>query len=531
MTSEPDSAARTLRRALESDLDALEEARRGLRHELRVGEVGAVLSIGSGIADVDGLPGVTVDELVRFAGGELGVAADLAPDRVGVVLLEPGEGIAAGSLVRRTGRVLDVPVGPALLGRVVNPVGVALDGAGEVRTNRRLPIERTAPPILDRAQVATPLQTGIKVIDALFPIGRGQRELIVGDRQTGKTSVALATILAQRDSGVRCVYCSIGRRGAEVARVVDTLRQHEALGYTTVVVASSHEPPGLRQIAPFAAMSIAEALMEDGHDVLVVLDDLVQHALAYRELSLLLRRPPGREAYPGDVFYLHARLLERATQLAEARGGGSLTVLPIVETQERNMSAYIPTNLISITDGQIVLSPDLAARGILPAVDVGRSVSRVGGKAQRPAYRSVAGRLRLAYAQFEELERFARFGSDIDESTRRTLRRGRRVREVLKQGALETISVCEQLAVLLAVGEGVFDEIPVTSVAAVERALRQSVRREEPDACERIEQGRALEDDDRERLLDLARRLAATTAAAEAGAAAGDGAAAGGGQA
>ena len=523
MTSEPDAAVRALTRALTSDLDALEGARRELTHELRVGEVGTVMSVGSGIADVDGLPGVTVDEVVRFASGALGVTADLAPDHVGVVLLEPGEGIASGTLVRRTGRVLDVPVGPALLGRVVNPLGVALDGAGEVRTSRRLPIERTAPPILDRAQVATPLQTGIKVIDALFPIGRGQRELIVGDRQTGKTSVALATILAQRDSGVRCVYCSIGRRGAEVARVVDTLRQHEALGYTTVVVASSHEPPGLRQMAPFAAMSIAEALMEDGHDVLAVFDDLVQHALAYRELSLLLRRPPGREAYPGDVFYLHARLLERATQLSDARGGGSLTVLPIVETQERNMSAYIPTNLISITDGQIVLSPDLAARGILPAVDVGRSVSRVGGKAQRPAYRSVAGRLRLAYAQFEELERFARFGSDIDESTRRTLRRGRRVREVLKQGALETISVCEQLAVLLAVGEGVLDDVPVTSVATVERALRAAVRRQQPGACERIEQGRTLEDDDREELLGLARRVTAATVDAGTGPEAGAG--------
>lgn len=493
---------------LEADIDALDDARRALPRDVLVGEVGVVTSVGGGIADVDGLPGVKVDELVRFGGGELGVATDLASDRVGVVLLGAGERIRAGSLVQRTARVLDVPVGEALLGRVVDPLGAPLDGAGEIRTERRLPIERPAPPILDRTQVATPLQTGIKVIDALFPIGRGQRELIVGDRQTGKTSVALATILAQRDSGVRCVYCSIGQRGAEVARVVATLAAHDALRSTTVVAASSEAPPGARQIAPFAAMSIGEALMEDGQDVLVVLDDMVQHARAYRELSLLLRRPPGREAYPGDVFYLHARLLERATQLTPERGGGSLTVLPVVETQERNMSAYIPTNLISITDGQIVLSPDLAARGILPAVDVGRSVSRVGGKAQRPAYRAVAGRLRLAYAQFEELERFARFGAELDESTRRTLVRGRRVREVLKQGALETIPVAEQLTVLLAAGEGVLDEVPMTHVAAVERVLRDRVRREHREACERIERGEELGDEEREALLAFARRVA-----------------------
>ncbi len=512
MTSERDLGAPALTASLGTDLDALDRARRELDRTLRVDEIGTVAAIGSGIADVAGLPGVTVDELVRFDGGELGMAADLSEDRVGVVLLESGDRIAAGSLVRRTGRVLDVPVGEALLGRVVNPLGAPLDGAGEVRAAARLPIERPAPPILERSQVSRPLQTGIKVIDALFPIGRGQRELIVGDRQTGKTSVAVSTILAQRDSGVLCVYCSIGQRGSAVAAVVDTLRRSGALGYTTVVAASSHEPPGIRQIAPYAAMSIGEALMEEGRDALVVLDDLVQHARAYRELSLLLRRPPGREAYPGDVFYLHARLLERGTQLSPARGGGSLTVLPVVETQEGNMSAYIPTNLISITDGQIVLSPQLAARGILPAVEVGRSVSRVGGKAQRPAYRSVAGRLRLAYAQFEELERFARFGSDIEESTRRTLHRGRRVREAFKQGAHETIGVCEQLAVLLAVSEGVFDEIEVGSVAAAERALRDAVRREHDVICQRIAAGEDLSADDRERLLDTARHVVTSTA-------------------
>jgi F-type H+/Na+-transporting ATPase subunit alpha len=509
VTTERGADPTDLAASLASDLDALQRARRELDRGLSVDEIGTVTSIGSGIADVSGLPSVTVDELVRFDGGELGMAADLAEERVGVVLLEAGDRIAAGSLVRRTGRVLDVPVGEALLGRVVNPLGAPLDGDGELRTATRLPIERPAPSILERSQVSRPLQTGIKVVDALFPIGRGQRELIVGDRQTGKTSVALSTILAQRDSGVVCIYCSIGQRGSAVAGVVDTLRRSGALGYTIVVAASSHEPPGMRQIAPYAAMSIGEAFMEEGRDALVVFDDLVQHARAYRELSLLLRRPPGREAYPGDVFYLHARLLERGTQLSPARGGGSLTVLPVVETQEGNMSAYIPTNLISITDGQIVLSPDLAARGILPAVEVGRSVSRVGGKAQRPAYRSVAGRLRLAYAQFEELERFARFGSDIDESTRRTLHRGRRVREAFKQGAHETIGVCEQLAVLLAVSEGVFDAIEVEGVAAAERGLRQAVRREHHAICERIQAGDELDAADRERLLDAARQVAA----------------------
>jgi F-type H+/Na+-transporting ATPase subunit alpha len=512
VTRDSAGLARELTAQLDADLDTFEAARRRLARGLHVDEVGTVVAVGGGIADVDGLPGVRADEVVRFDGGEHGVAADLAADRVGVVLLEPGDGIAAGTLVRRTGRVLDVPVGEALLGRVVSPLGVPLDGAGEIRAATRLPIERPAPPILDRVQVSVPLQTGIMVIDALFPIGRGQRELIVGDRQTGKTSVALATMLAQRDSGVRCVYCSIGRRGSEVARVVDMLRERGALATTTVVVASGHEPPGVRQIAPFAAMSMGEALMEAGQHVLVVFDDLVQHALAYRELSLLLRRPPGREAYPGDIFYLHARLLERATQLGSALGGGSLTVLPIVETQDRNLSAYVPTNLISITDGQIVLSPDLAARGILPAVDVGRSVSRVGGKAQRPAYRTVAGRLRLAYAQFEELERFARFGSDLDEGTRRTLQRGRRVREVLKQGALETIPVGDQLAVLLAVNEGLFDDVSVAGVAAAARALREGVRQAHPDTLRRIEAGDDLADEDRDELLAFARRVTGESA-------------------
>ncbi|MFO7544082.1 MAG: F0F1 ATP synthase subunit alpha [Trueperaceae bacterium] len=485
--------------------DALEQAAREVQARPKVSEAGVVASVGGGIATVRGLPGIAVDETVVFEGGELGVATDLWSDGVGVVLLDRDAGIEAGALVTRTHRAIEVPVGDALVGRVVNPLGAPLDQRGEIRADRYLPIERPAPAIVDRAPVTEPLHTGIKVIDALIPIGRGQRELLVGDRQTGKSSVALSAVLAQRDSGVRCVYCLIGQRGAASARLVATLEREDAMAYTTVVVASSSEPPGLRQAAPFAAMSIGEAFMERGHDVLVVLDDLTQHARAYRELSLLLRRPPGREAYPGDVFYLHARLLERATHLSERRGGGSLTALPVIETQAQNMAAYIPTNLISITDGQIVLSPQLAARGVLPAVDVGLSVSRVGGKAQLAAYRAVAGRLRLAYAQYEELERFARFGADLDDDTRHALIRGERVREVLKQDALASIPVCEQVAVLLAASSGLLDEVPLAEVADVERAIRHAVHRELTDACDRVVAGAELSDRDREQFFAHAR--------------------------
>jgi len=502
-----------LTRALVDGLEALDASRKLLGSTLSVGEVGTVTSAESGIARLSGLPGVAVDEVVRFEGGQVGLAADLGHAEVGVTLLDSSEGIVAGMRVTRTGRVLDVPVGEALLGRVINPLGVPLDGLGPLAGDERLPVERPATPIFERAPVSRPLQTGVKVIDALFPIGRGQRELIVGDRQTGKSSVALASVLAQRGTGVRCVFCSIGQRGSQVARTVEALRAAGALEYTTLVVASSHEPPGLRQVAPFAATSMAEAFMEAGHDVLVVYDDLTQHARTYRELSLLLRRPPGREAYPGDVFYLHARLLERATQLSAKRGGGSLTALPIVETQERNLSAYIPTNLISITDGQIVMSPDLAARGILPAVDIGFSVSRVGSKAQLPALRAVAGRLRLAYAQFEELERFARFGADVDKATQQTLRRGRRVRASFAQGALEAVPAGQQVALMLAVGEGLLDDVPATDVARVERRLAALAKQRHAELLGRLEGGAEMSDADRKALLDTAREAVAETLA------------------
>jgi len=504
-----DRAPGPLRRAASEALDAVGTALASHDAGLATSEVGRIASVGPGVARVRGLPGVQAEELVAFQDGLLGLAYNLDPDEVGVVLLGTNRGLAAGGFAHRTGRILDVPVGEALLGRVVDALGEPLDGLGPLRARERRPVERPAPPIMQRAPVNRPLQTGLKVIDSLLPIGRGQRELILGDRQTGKTAIALDTILNQRGRNVVCVYCSIGRRGAEVARTVATLRDSGALAYTTVVVAPSESEPGLRQVAPFAAMSVAEAWMEAGRHVLVIFDDLVQHARAHREVSLLLRRPPGREAYPGDIFYLHSRLLERATQLTAARGGGSLTALPIVETQERDLAAYVPTNLISITDGQIVLSPELFQLGQLPAVDVGLSVSRVGGKAQRSAYRAVAGGLRLSYAQFQELESFARLGAELDESTQETLTRGRRVREVLKQGPLEPIAVAEQIATLLAVDGGVLDAVPAARIGEIELALRREVRLALPQVCERVESGERLGDDDREALLAMVRRIVA----------------------
>jgi F-type H+-transporting ATPase subunit alpha len=359
---------------------------------------------------------------------------------------------------------------------------------------------------MDRAPVTVPLQTGLKAIDALIPIGRGQRELILGDRQTGKTTIALDTIVNQRETGVICIYCAIGQRNSAVAQFIEELRSRDRLQDCLVVVAAAEDPPGLQYIAPYAATAIGEYFMEQGRDVLVVYDDLTRHARSYRELSLLLRRPPGREAFPGDIFYIHSRLLERSTHLRQELGGGSLTALPIVETQGQNLSAYIPTNLISITDGQIYLSPDLFQKGILPAVDVGRSVSRVGGKTQLSAYRSVAGDLRLSYSQFQELEVFSRFGTRLDESTRQTLERGRRVREVLKQPPYLPLPVEEQIAVLLAVTNGLFDELPLTEIRQAETAVRDRLRQAVPQVCDRIRANEVLSESDRHTLLDEARR-------------------------
>ncbi len=460
-----------LHTALDESFRYLQQAREAFSPPLLAREIGRISSVATGIARVTGLPNVGFEELVKFPGGLYGIAFDLGETDIGVVLLGDYWHLQAGDEVERTGRVMDVPVGNAVLGRVINPLGAALDGLGALDCVERLPIERPAASIMDRYPVSVPLQTGIKVIDALIPIGRGQRELILGDRQTGKTTIAVDTILNQHDQNVLCVYCAIGQRASAVAKVIATLRQHGAMAYTTVVVTEGNDPAGMTYIAPYAATSIAEYFMQQGHDVLIVYDDLTNHARAYRELSLLLRRPPGREAFPGDVFYIHSRLLERSTHLRTAFGGGSLTALPIIETEAQNMSAYIPTNLISITDGQIYLSPKLFELGILPAVDVGRSVSRVGGKAQLADYRQVAGSLKLAYAQFEELEGFARFGTRLDDSTRKILAHGQRIRACLQQAEHAPVPVAAQISLLQALSEGKFDDVPLAQMRATEQQV------------------------------------------------------------
>jgi F-type H+-transporting ATPase subunit alpha len=493
-----------LSRALEQTFEVVGRTLRRQAIDLRVRELGTLTYVGQGIARLRGLPGTRADELLRFRTGVLGMALNLDSEEIGAVLLGDNRALHAGSEVRRTGRVVDVPVGESVLGRVMDATARPLDGRGPVRTAERRPVERPAPAIMERAPVTVPLQTGLKVVDALIPIGRGQRELILGDRQTGKTAIALDTIINQRGRDVICFYCAIGQRSSSVARVIDDLREYDALDYTTVVVTDAEDPPGQQFIAPYAATSMAEYFSEQGRDVLIVYDDLTRHAWAYRELSLLLRRPPGREAYPGDIFYIHSRLLERATHYRDDLGGGSLTALPIIETEAENVSAYIPTNLISITDGQIYLSPRLFQKGVLPAIDVGKSVSRVGGKTQLPAYRAVAGDLRLSYSQFEELESFARFGS-LEEESRRRLERGRRVREILKQPQYEPLPVEEQIAVLVAVSEGPFDDIPIEDVRDAELAVRRAIVEQQPEPAERIRSGDQLGDDELEELAELAR--------------------------
>ena len=496
--------------SLESVVDGafarMRQAREAFTPQLKPREVGTIVRVATGIAKVSGLPGVGFDELVTFPGDGLGIAFNLDADEIGVVLLDEYWHLHAGDEVQRTGRVMDVAVGDGLLGRVIDPLGRPLDGNGPVVSPKRLPVERPAPPIMDRAPVTVPLQTGIKVIDALVPVGRGQRELILGDRQTGKTAIAIDTIVNQRDQDVICVYCAIGQRASAVAKAVVGLRETGAMDYSVVVVTEGNDPPGLAYIAPYAATSIAESFMEAGRDVLIVYDDLTHHARAYRELSLLLRRPPGREAFPGDIFYIHSRLLERATHLREELGGGSLTALPIIETEAQDISAYIPTNLISITDGQIYLSPALFELGVLPAVDVGKSVSRVGGKAQRPAYRVVAGDLKLAYAQFEELEVFSRFGARVDEETRKIIEHGRRIRACLKQPELTPVSVPAQIAVLLAWTAELFDRVPLDQMTNAERTLREAAADIPAEVRERLDTAEELSDEDRETIIQIARK-------------------------
>jgi F-type H+-transporting ATPase subunit alpha len=441
-------------------------------------EIGRIRFVGQDIVRAEGLGRVKTEELVILGSNVMGMVFDILPDRIGIVLLESGDNLRAGDEVSRTGKILDVPVGDSLLGRVLDPMGRPLDGLGPVKEESRRLVHTEAPRIIDRAPVEKPLQTGLKIVDALIPIGCGQRELILGDRQSGKTAIAMDTIINQKGRNVLCVYCAIGQRSSSIAKVVEALREHEAMEYSLVVVVEGDDAPGLQFIAPYAATSMAEYFMSKGRDVLIVYDDLSRHAVVYRQISLLLRRPPGREAFPGDIFYIHSRLLERATHLKPDLGSGSLTALPIIETEAENISAYIPTNLISITDGQIVLSQELFQKGILPAVDVGKSVSRVGGKAQLAAYRKVAGDLRLSYSQFQELEAFSRFGTRLDDRTRQTLEHGRRVREVLKQEQFSSLSAGEQIAVLFAASKGLLDTVPEENIAKAEKDIVERIRAE-----------------------------------------------------
>lgn len=441
-----------------------------------VEEVGTVISADRGYAIVRGLRSLQNQELVSFDEGLKGIAFNLDRKSAGIMLLGDFRSIAAGQQVRRTFSVVDIPVSMDFIGRVVSPLGEPLDDKGEIKWEERLPIEREAPPIMSRSPVSSPIQTGIKVIDAVVPIGKGQRELILGDRQTGKTAIAVDTVINQKGKDVICIYCTIGQQISSVTKMVATLTLHGAMEHTIVMVAGTEDPPGVAYIAPYAATTLAEYFMSLGKDVLIIYDDLTKHARAYRELSLLLERTPGREAYPGDIFYIHSRLLERATHLREEYGGGSITALPIVETQAENISAYIPTNLISITDGQVYLSPKLFQKGNLPAVMIGVSVSRVGGKTQLPAYRAITSSLKLSYSQYEELEVFSRFGTGIDESTRKVLERGKRIRRVLNQKQFSPMEVTEQIGVLLAVTRGLFDSVPVEDIHRAEETVMKTVR-------------------------------------------------------
>ena len=499
------ASSESMLNGIDREFAALARVREGFTPGLAPREVGTIVSVSTGVARVAGLPGVGFEELLEFRGGQSGIAFNVDENDVGVVLLGESWRLHAGDEVRRTGRVVDVAVGDSLLGRVIDPLGRPLDGKRPVQTGDRLPIERPAASIMDRAPVTVPLQTGLKVIDALIPVGRGQRELILGDRRTGKTAIAIDTILNQRHENVVCVYCAIGQRASAVAKVIATLRDKAAMEYTVVVVAEGNDAPGLVYITPYAATSIAEHFMEAGRDVLIVYDDLTQHARAYRELSLLLRRPPGREAFPGDIFYVHSRLLERATHLRTERGGGSLTALPVIETEAQDISAYIPTNLISITDGQIYLSPSLFESGVLPAVDVGRSVSRVGGKAQRAAYRAVAGDLKLAYAQFEEIETFARFGARLDDDTRKTIEHGERIRACLKQAESAPVSVPVQITILLTLTAGLFDRVPSNRMPDAERAISEAAAGMPVEVSARFATAAELSPEDRDTILGIAR--------------------------
>ncbi|WP_172196357.1 F0F1 ATP synthase subunit alpha [Saccharibacillus qingshengii] len=471
------------------------------QNEIEVAEVGTVIQIGDGIARAHGLDNVMSGELLEFSNGVMGMALNLEEDNVGIVILGPYKDIREGDQVKRTGRIMEVPVGEAMLGRVVNPLGQPVDGKGPIDTPHFRPVEGSAPGVIDRKSVHEPMQTGIKAIDSMVPIGRGQRELIIGDRQTGKTTIAIDTILNQKGNNVKCVYVAIGQKQSTVAQVVETLRRTGALEYTVVVTASASDPAPLQYISAYAGCAMGEYFMYKGEHALVIYDDLSKQAAAYRELSLLLRRPPGREAYPGDVFYLHSRLLERAAKLSDARGGGSLTALPFIETQASDVSAYIPTNVISITDGQIFLESDLFYSGQRPAINVGISVSRVGGSAQIKAMKKVAGTLRLDLAQYRELQAFSQFGSDLDKSTLSRLNRGARMMEILKQGVNQPLSVEQQVVSLYTAVKGMLDDIPVADVRRFEREFLAYMTTEHQAILDSIIQTKDLTSDNEKALV------------------------------
>ncbi|MBF0738500.1 F0F1 ATP synthase subunit alpha [Staphylococcus arlettae] len=465
--------------------------------EMSVTDVGTVLQIGDGIALIHGLNDVMAGELIEFKSGVLGLAQNLEESNVGVVILGPYQDIKEGDEVKRTGRVMEVPVGEEMVGRVVNPLGQPIDGQGPVNTSKTRPVEKKATGVMDRKSVDQPLQTGIKAIDALVPIGKGQRELIIGDRQTGKTTLAIDTILNQKSENTICIYVAIGQKDSTVRANVEKLRQEGALDYTIIVSASAADPAPMLYIAPYAGVTMGEEFMFDGKDVLIVYDDLTKQAAAYRELSLLLRRPPGREAYPGDVFYLHSRLLERAAKLNDELGGGSITALPIIETQAGDISAYVPTNVISITDGQIFLQSDLFFSGVRPAINAGQSVSRVGGSAQIKAMKKVAGTLRLDLASYRELESFAQFGSDLDEFTAQKLERGKRTVEVLKQDKNKPLPVENQVLIIYALTKGYLDDIPVADITRFEAEFNQWAKSNASSLLDEIRNSGGLPENDK----------------------------------
>ena len=485
-----------LTKILESRIESYKE-------EIELEDTGKVVQVGDGIARVYGLNKVMANELVEFVEtGVRGLAFNLEEDNIGVIILGEYENIKEGHTVRRLKRIIEVPVGEELLGRVVNPLGEPLDGKGPIEAKHTRRIDIKAPGVIYRRPVNTPLQTGIKAIDALIPIGRGQRELIIGDRQTGKTAIVIDTIINQKDQGVYCIYVSIGQKASAVARIIDKLEQYGAMKHTTVVVATASDPAALQYLAPYAGCAMGEYFMYTGRDALVVYDDLSKHAVAYRQLSLLLRRPPGREAYPGDIFYLHSRLLERAARLSDEMGGGSLTALPIIETQANDISAYIPTNVISITDGQIYLEPGLFYAGIRPAINVGLSVSRVGGAAQIKAMKQVAGMLRLDLAQFRELETFAQFATELDPATRAQIVRGQHLTELLKQEQYNPMPVEEQVVVLYAGINGYLDDLPLEAVKRFEKDFLRFMREKHGDVLEDIRNRKEMTEDTEKKLKD-----------------------------